>query len=251
MRPSLLYNPRVLIERLAIASQRRRRREPLRGTPAERLALGHLDSLELLQMISPAPTVIYDIGANVGTWTCLAKSLFPKAQVEAFEPLSVHGAQFSDWTRSWSPEIRLHSVALGSETGVSEMIVTNVTDASSLLPLTDTARTEFKIDESRREQVKVAALDSLLSDGRIVPPDLIKLDVQGYELHVLRGGTRCLQTARWVLAEVSFKRFYAGQPLFHEIAAFLSDHNFHVHAFGASLPTGAPASQADVLFKRG
>jgi len=84
MRLSLLYNPVALGYRLAIAARRRRRFKKLRGTPAARLSLGHIDSLELLELLAPSPpAVVYDIGANVGTWTVLAKSLFPAARVEA------------------------------------------------------------------------------------------------------------------------------------------------------------------------
>ena len=73
MRRSLLYDPRVLCERLAELFAARRRRAQLRGTVAECLSDGHIDSLELLQMVRPLnPTVIYDVGANVGTFSRLA-----------------------------------------------------------------------------------------------------------------------------------------------------------------------------------
>jgi hypothetical protein len=82
------------------------------------------------------------------------------------------------------------------------------------------------------------------------PPDLIKLDVQGYELEVLRGGEACLRHARAVLCEVSFKVFYSGQPLFHEIVAFLAARGFTLSALGAGTALGAPLGQADALFLR-
>lgn len=91
MRTALLYNPRQLCERLATASLRKRRLAALRNTPAAGLALGHIDTLELVQLARDAGvSVAYDIGANVGTWSLLAKALMPGAVVHAFEPLPEH-----------------------------------------------------------------------------------------------------------------------------------------------------------------
>ena len=91
MRLELLYNARLLCERLAIESVRRRRLAALKGTQAAGLALGHIDTLELVELAGQAGiSVIYDIGANVGTWSLLAKSLIPGARIHAFEPLPKH-----------------------------------------------------------------------------------------------------------------------------------------------------------------
>ena len=95
MRLELIYNPRLLCERLAEISLARRRLAKLRGTVAAGLTTGHIDSLELLELLRPnPPQVIYDVGANVGTWTLLAKALYPAAQIHAFEPLSMHTEKF-------------------------------------------------------------------------------------------------------------------------------------------------------------
>lgn len=251
MRASLLYNPFDAIDRLAIAIRRRRRRRPLRGTPAARLRTGHLDSLELLESLREhPPRVIYDVGANVGTWTCLAKSIFPLAVVEAFEPLAQHAPDFRRWTAEWPDTVRLHAVALGSSAGTAEIRVTDFSDASSLLPLAQAGRDEFHLEEVRREPVTVTTLDTLVESGQIQPPELIKLDVQGFELEVLRGAERCLEYASAVLAEVSFRPFYEHQALFSDVLTFLEARGFELRAFGIVPVPGAPLVQTDALFAR-
>ncbi len=248
MRASLLYNPFDLVERLATASRRRRRRLRLRGTPAERLSLGHIDSLELLEMLREnPPSVIHDIGANVGTWTCLAKSLYPDAAVEAFEPLEGHLGGFRQWTAPWG-DVRLHAIALGPRDGTVAIEVTDFSDASSVLPLTPEGRKTFNVAAAGRRDVPMATLDGLVAAGKARAPDLIKLDVQGYELEVLRGAERSLQAARAVICELSFRRFYEGQALFPDVLAYLGERGFRLHAFGSSLDPGEPLSQADALF---
>jgi FkbM family methyltransferase len=251
LRFSLLYNPFDLIERLALASRRRRRFSRLRGTPAAALALGHIDSLELLELLAPdPPKVIYDIGANVGTWTCLAKSLFPTARVEAFEPLTSHFEGFRRWTAPWPHGVRLHACALGPVAGSATMHVMNFSDASSLLEPTAAGLDEFKIKPAVTQPVSVVTLDAVATKVQLPLPDLIKLDVQGYELEVLRGGQECLRHSRAVLTEVSFKAFYVGQPLFHDVVAFLAGRGFVLHALGEGTALGAPLIQTDALFLR-
>lgn len=53
-----------------------------------------------------------------------------------------------------------------------------------------------------------------------------------------------------VLTEVSFKPFYEGQMLFFELAGFLSQQGFEVHAMGQSMCVCGSLTQVDVLFGR-
>ena len=79
MRKELFYNPLVLLPRIGEWAATRRRLLRLRGTVAAPLNDGHIDTLELLDLLRPfAPRVIFDVGANIGTWTLLAKALHPK-----------------------------------------------------------------------------------------------------------------------------------------------------------------------------
>lgn len=115
MRLELLYNPRLLCERLATESAGRRRLAGLRGTQAAGLALGHIDTLELVELASQAGiSVIYDIGANVGTWSLLAKSLIPSARIHAFEPLAKHQSGFLNNFRG-REDVTLHPIAVGAD----------------------------------------------------------------------------------------------------------------------------------------
>jgi FkbM family methyltransferase len=250
MRLELLYNPRSLIERLAIASQRQKRLGKLQKTVASDLKLGHIDSLELLELTQPKPPqVIYDIGANIGTWTLLAKSLFPQVSIHAFEPLVVHYEAFEKKLYK-IPDIHLHKVALGASTGTLNMQVTSFSDASSLLEIADASYEIFGLTKEREETVTVLPLDDYVSKHDLPLPDLIKLDIQGYELEALKGARHCLAHAKYLISEVSFLEFYHGQPLFHDMVVFLAQHNFYLYALGVNTPLGQDLSQTDVLFIR-
>src|SRR6185436_9145099 len=57
-------------------------------------------------------------------------------------------------------------------------------------------------------------------------PDCLKVDVQGAELDVLRGGSSILKNLKLIELEVEFNHQYKGQALFSEIDLFLRQHGF-------------------------
>jgi hypothetical protein len=134
---------------LAIESQRRRRLEKLKGTVAGSLKLGHIDSLEILEMLrngASSPKVVFDLGANTGTWSLLAKALLPGAIIHAFEPLQTHYLKLEQATSSIA-DIHLHQLAVGSYIGRAKMHVASFSDASSLLAFGQLTKDEFGITE--------------------------------------------------------------------------------------------------------
>jgi FkbM family methyltransferase len=248
MRLELFYRPHLLIERLATESIKYRRLGKLKKTVASGLKLGHIDSLELLELTKvQSPKVIYDIGANIGTWTLLAKAVLQKVHIYAFEPLIMFHDKFSDATQN-IPNVELHKVALGSKACTLSMQVTSYSDASSLLEIANATKEYFNISKERDETVEVVTLDEYVSNLKLPLPDLIKLDIQGYELEAMRGAKKCLDHARFVICEVSFIEFYKKQALFPEIVNFLSQHGFVLYALGTNTPIGQKLSQTDVLF---
>jgi FkbM family methyltransferase len=248
LRAELFYNPRLLIERLAEISIERRRIARLRGTPGASLRTVHLDSLELLELLRPLGVrVIYDIGANVGTWTLLAKSIFPNATVHSFEPLECHCDEFANRTRGITG-LHLHRVALGSVPKQMDMYVPDRSDASSLLSMNNTCCERYALSAEKHVPVIVDRLDDFARREALPNADLLKLDIQGFELEALHGAAQMLSHASALLTEVSFVTLYKGQCLFSDVVSFLGENGFLVYAFGTGTALGKAAWQADVLF---
>lgn len=247
MRAELLLNPAALLERLGSGARSWRRHRRLRGTPAGRLHIAHYDTLELLDIAEEragAPSVVYDVGAEAGLFTVLARSRFPGCTVHAFEPLPEHHDRYRARVGAME-RTALHTVALGAASSELPMHVTRASEASSFFPVADPGNAPVA-----ERRVPVVRLDEYVALHGLPHPDLIKLDVQGYELEALRGGLGALSHARHVVAEVSFRELYVGQPLFHDVAAFLAERGFTVTALGVQTPLGRPIEQADVLFGR-
>ena len=85
------------------------------------------------------------------------------------------------------------------------------------------------------------------------PIDLIKIDVQGAELDILKGGKKTIQNTRYVLAEVSLVEYNQGAPLIGDVIDKMKEYRFNIsdimkyHSF-PSLYGGA-IFQLDVFFK--
>ena len=88
----------------------------------------------------------------------------------------------------------------------------------------------------RRFEVDTTTLDLWAKEAGVDVVDYIKVDTQGTELEILRGGTKVLSTVRCLEVEVEFNPIYLGQPLFAEVDIFLRSQGFvlwnfsnHVH----------------------
>jgi FkbM family methyltransferase len=251
MRLELLYNPKLIVERLASEIKYKSKLSKVRQTSARGLSLDYLGTLELVELLECVshPKIIYDIGAYKGTWSLMAQAITKCEIIHAFEPLKMHVDQLYPGVGQ-NQNIIFHNVAVGSVPGNQEINITNRSDASSLLLPTDKVLTQYEVAKIESESVKVVTLDSYVSDNNLQSPDLIKLDVQGYELEVLKGALNCISQATWILCEVSFQEYYLNQPLFHEIAAFLHNLNYSIYAFGSDTPLGQCCKQTDILFHR-
>lgn len=169
--------------------------------------------------------------------------------VHSFEPLAKHQEAFVLAT-SGIPDVTLHKVALGAEVKSQELNVTDFSDASSLLELTAEGKALGNLKTVAHERVEVTRLDEYVSANALPLPDLIKLDVQGYELEVLKGAAKCCQHAGAFIIEASFKELYKGQCLFHELVGFCAARGFFLTALAHGTAMGQRIIQGDLLFER-
>ena len=137
---------------------------------------------------------------------------------------------------------------MGNEESTNQMHV--AVDSSSLLPLGNLMQEQFKIQSKEKIQIQPVILDEYTKQKNIPLPDFIKLDIQGYELKALRGSVKAMQNAQYIFIEVSLEEFYTGQPLFHEVVAFMASHSFYATALKKETHVGKRLYQTDVLFEK-
>jgi FkbM family methyltransferase len=192
---------------------------------------------------------IADVGANKGQFSLVARALYPNAHIHAFEPLPQAADRFQSLFRKDS-QVTLHQTALGEQAGQFDFHVSAKPDSSSLLPITQ-RQLDFAPNTTTVTTITVPVirLDHQLDPRKIQGPALLKLDVQGAELSVLKGADGCVNLFDYILCEVSFERLYQDQPLAHEIVDFLRLKNFVLQSVGYVWKDrqGTPI-QADFLF---
>ena len=175
--------------------------------------------------------------------------MYPKTEIHAFEPLERHVREFRVNTEGIE-RVHLHPVALGESKGNVPMKHASFSDASSLLEIGPQMAQHFHIRKTGEEDVTIERLDEYVLRMRLPEPDLIKLDVQGYELQVLRGGLDCLKKARGVITEVSFIEYYPKQCMFEDVVAFLATSRYRLHSLSVCTCLGKALDQSDALFLR-
>jgi FkbM family methyltransferase len=198
------------------------------------------------------PKTVLDVGANVGQFAVASLKIFPDITLHSFEPepscvraLRRNLSRFN--------QANVHPVALGSKLGEAVLHVNSHRHSSSILALGPRHQSAFpqarEIDSIR---VSVSTLDSELRALPLRSPVLLKLDVQGYEAHVLEGATETLKRVDYVLLEASFRPLYEGEKTFMEIAWMMEDRGFEFLRPIAWLadPHNDEVLQMDALFAR-
>ncbi len=119
---------------------------------------------------------------------------------------------------------------------------------SSLLPTPDD---QLKNDGKQRD-IDIITLDELIQSGTINNPELIKLDIQGFELEALKGASLTFGHTEVYILEVSLIPFTdnPGMPLIGEVINFMLERGYVVYDFPgfARRPLDGALGQCDICF---
>jgi FkbM family methyltransferase len=138
----------------------------------------------LLRRILFPGAVVVDAGANIGIYSqFLSRCIGPTGLVHSFEPSPDNFKRLCAAADKLS-NVRLCQAAVGERSGESKLYISEKLNVDH--------RT-YKADGNSRRSVptEMVALDDYFKPGQRV--DLIKMDIQGYELHALRGAKRVLE----------------------------------------------------------
>lgn len=139
---------------------------------------------QLLRQMLFAGAVTVDAGANIGIYSrFLSRCVGSTGVVHSFEPSPENFRRLQSATRKLA-NVRISQAAVGEHSGKSMLYISDKLNVDHRTYITkEDARDAVSID--------IVALDDYFKPGQRV--DLIKMDIQGYELHALRGATRVLQ----------------------------------------------------------
>lgn len=171
---------------------------------------------------------VLDIGANVGQSAKNYRALFPDAMIYSFEPLPDCYAQMAT-AMAGDSRFRAFEMALGDESGTRTFYRSSFAPSSSFLPMADLhKRVVPRSAGSEPCTVRIERLDDIADQLELRPNMLVKIDVQGFEDAVLRGGEKTIRMAQMLILEVSFSELYHGQVLFADLVKMLDAWGFKI-----------------------
>jgi FkbM family methyltransferase len=188
---------------------------------------------------------IVDVGANTGHWSRIAKSVFPDAKSILIEPLNETGSQLEKFVSDF-PGSKIFPYGAAATPGRLTFTVWDDLQGSSFIP-------EEKIDlvkSGKQRSVEVITIDDLIAKGEFDVPELMKLDVQGFELEALKGASSTFGRTEVYILEVSLFHFDPKIPVFFEIIKFMEDRQYSVYDFPGFLrrPYDGALGQCDICF---
>ncbi len=186
---------------------------------------------ELTARVAVHAPVIVDGGANKGRIAAELLEAFPSARILAFEPLPALARKLRKRFADVS-SVNVIEAALGAAPGKAVLRIPESRTLSSLLAPTGIRDKYPDRDLENLETVEVAVvrMDEAVKE-RAHGADIIKLDLQGFELEALKGATGLLSDVCAIVTETAFAPLYENQPLFSDLDAFLSGHGFRFARF--------------------
>jgi FkbM family methyltransferase len=194
------------------------------------LPTGHDLGRDLRLVIGDQPgSICIDVGAHIGDFVDLLRERLPSPQVHAFEPAPESLARLRA-RHDRSPGVVIVPAGLSDQAGRLQFNIFDNQTLNSFLPMAEGADQTFGgAVQTARIEAPVLRLDDYAAEAGLTRIDLLKIDTQGFELHVLRGASRLLAAGsiRTVLVELNFMPLYAGQVWAHEVIAHLHQYNLH------------------------
>ena len=166
--------------------------------------------------------VFYDIGANVGTYTCFAAAELGPGRTVAFEPEPENADHLRENLELNDLDAEIVQIALSDTDGTVDLALTG----------DEAGEGEHAIATDKDErtlEVKTARGDSIIEERELPKPTVLKIDVEGAELSVLRGLRETLhENCRLVYVEVHTEKIrdFGGET--SEVETLLTDAGFEV-----------------------
>lgn len=138
------------------------------------------------------PKVIIDVGANVGFFSKMARSLYPSSRIYAIEPIP---AVYNIMSKNFNGDLdtMVFNFAVFNKKGKQKMFFD---ESDSLIS---------KISSKGKFYVETDTLDNFIDKQKISNIDILKIDVESFENYVLMGAKKALSITKYLLLEITIR----------------------------------------------
>jgi FkbM family methyltransferase len=211
------------------------------------------ESFSYIKQYIPEKPVIVEAGAFDGHETLRMLSVWPEAIIHAFEPIPAIFKKLEVTTEHLA-HVHRYQMALSDTTGKAEIYVSEKPDRPEFPTQASSLRApKERLHHSSIQfpytlEVPTITLDDWAQQHRIPQVDLLWLDMQGFELDVLKAAPKLLESVSAIYTEVSFIESYAGQAQYPEVKAWLESIGFVI--IGRDFPDDTTKFFGNALFVR-
>ena len=197
--------------------------------------------------------VIFDIGAYRGDTVSLFNVSFPTSNIHAFEPFDESFEYLKNRFNN-KDNITVNNKAIGSSISNNQsMYITKNSGSSSLLKPEKNANILWEgnpLEFKKKVNVKTTTIDLYCKNNNIKNIHLLKIDVQGSELDVLKGAEQILKDGRvkLIFTEISIAPNYKEQTDLDVLINYLKKYNFQIFNFFKMKHNNGRLIECDVLF---
>jgi len=179
--------------------------------------------LENARAIGFRPGTIIDVGFAFGTEGLF--EVFDDVHHVLLDPIQEAEPAMQRFCQDHPGSIFFVAAASDAE-GVLKMVARKGVTGSSF-------HTKFKKESAEMRKVPTITLDKIVRENELPKPYLLKLDVEGHELHVLKGAEQCLQDAEMVIMEIGTwaEDHPKGRPSMMDLFRYMEDHGFVFYEF--------------------
>ena len=205
------------------------------------IPISHIEYLKTLA-IDFTPTVIYDIGSNVLNWTKEARKIWSNSKIVAFD-----GTPSVEFLYS-NNDIKYHIGILSDNDNRVVNFYNNEesTSGNSYYKEIGHIKSNEIYPENSFTQMPTITLNTIVKTKHFPLPDLVKIDVQGSELDIIKGGLDVINNAKYLIVELQHVQYNRGAPLANETIQFLNENGWELIA--SKFSDNGP--DADYCFKK-
>jgi FkbM family methyltransferase len=168
------------------------------------------------------PGIVVDIGAFDADSTVYLARRLTRNRILGFEPNPIPYQNGIERANPF-PNVQLFNIGFSDAIGTVDLHLTKNMVSSSLYDIKDFS----EISPDKVIKVNVDTLDNFFADYKEIL--LLKLDVQGAELKILKAGKETLKKTKLLLTEVLVTEIYHGACQYHDVDQFLRSNDFQIH----------------------
>ena len=173
-----------------------------------------------------SPNVIYDIGSNVLHWTKEARLIWPNAKIIAFDAIKTAEFLYKEYNLQYFTGVLSDS----DNKTVNFYENMEMPGGNSYYKEIGHSKAEEMFPETKYTKSKTITLSSAVKKYSYPFPDLIKIDVQGSELDIIKGSLDVINRAKYLIVELQHEQYNRGAPLADTTIQFLEKNDWELVA---------------------